>query len=98
MSGSGGGKRGSIIDKIGRAASPKLDGTDLSGRPVWWWIFLMPGTVILWIEYMFPHRFAGVFGTARRRNIPLLQILYSLSFYLLVLIFVLLLFFHSRNR
>ncbi len=46
----------------------------------------MPGMVVLWIEYMFPRRVGGVFGSARRRNVPLLQILYSLYFYLIVLV------------
>jgi hypothetical protein len=53
-------------------------------RPAWWWFFLMPGKVILWLDYMFPRRVGGVFGTARRRNIPLLQLLYSLYFYFLI--------------
>jgi hypothetical protein len=44
----------------------------------------MPGKVILWIEYMFPRRLSGVFGSARRRNVPLLQMLYSLFFYFAV--------------
>jgi len=41
----------------------------------------MPGTVILWFEYMFPAKIGGAFGTARRRNVPFFQVMYSLVFY-----------------
>lgn len=51
------GKRKNVIDMLAEAATPKLDRDDVSGQPAWWWIFFMPGKVILWIEYMFPERF-----------------------------------------
>jgi len=75
-----------------------MDNNPLSQRPAWWWIFFMPGKVILWFEYMFPRRIGSVFGTARRRNIPLLQILYSLYFYFVMFAMGLYLFvaIHSR--
>jgi hypothetical protein len=60
---------------------PRSDSDAVSQRPARWWIFFMPGKVILWIEYMFPRQIGGVFGSARRRNVPLIQILYSLYFY-----------------
>jgi hypothetical protein len=91
MSGWNGKKSRSIVDRFGEAAMPKSDSSEVSGRPAWWWIFFMPGKVILWIEYMFPHRLAGVFGSARRRNIPLIQILYSVYFYVTVAVVVLIL-------
>ena len=74
-----------FIDKIADSALPRVDNSPASQRPVWWWIFFMPGKVILWVEYMFPRRIRGVFGTARRRNVPLIQILYSVFFYFAVL-------------
>ena len=77
-----------LIDKFADSAMPKADSSDVSQRSAWWWIFLMPGKVILWIQYMFPDRIGGVFGSARRRNVPLLQLLYSLVFYLVAFIMV----------
>lgn len=73
------------IDSFGEATKPQLDGSELSQRSGWWWFLVMPGKVILWVEYMFPERISGVFGTARRRNVPLIQILYSLFFYIVVI-------------
>lgn len=81
-------ERVSFLDGLARAAMPRTDSSEVSRRPARWWIFFMPGKVILWIEYMFPARGLGsVFGSARRRNVPLIQILYSLFFYLAVLAF-----------
>lgn len=51
----------------------------------------MPGKVILWIEYMFPSRVSGVFGSARRRNVPLIQLLYSISFYITIFVIAMIL-------
>jgi hypothetical protein len=65
-----------FVDKVGESAMPKVETTDVSRRPAWWWVFFMPGKVILWIEYMFPRRIGGVFGSARRRNVPLIQIVF----------------------
>lgn len=76
------------IDRLAEAAMPKADTREISERGGLWWIFVMPGKVILWFEYMFPHRVGGVFGSARRRNVPLLQVVYSIGFYITVVIFV----------
>src|SRR5579884_781087 len=84
MSSPDGRKRRRFIDRLADSAVPRIDRNPVSQRPAWWWVFLMPGKVILWIEYMFPRRLGGVFGSARRRNVPLLQILYSLYFYFAV--------------
>lgn len=80
------GRRKRVVDRIADAALPKPDETNASGRPLWWWVFVMPGKVILWIQYMFPERLAGVFGSARRRNVQLIQILYSVYFYVGVVV------------
>lgn len=87
-----------FIDRFAEAATPKIDGDDVSQRPAWWWIFFMPGKVILWIEYMFPERIVGVFGSARRRNVPLIQVLYSLYFYFAILVIGLFLFIATHAR
>lgn len=50
-----------------------------------WWAFVAPGKVILWFEYMFPERITSVFGSARRKRSPIVQVLYSVMFYLFVL-------------
>jgi hypothetical protein len=85
-----------VVDSI--AAMPKVESTEVSQRPVWWWILIMPGKVILWIEYMFPRRVGGVFGSARRRNVPLIQFLYSLYFYGFVVLIGLFVFYAARAR
>jgi hypothetical protein len=69
------------LDKLADAALPKADDSHVSERSTLWWIFVMPGKVILWLEYMFPSRLVNAFGSARRRNVPLIQVLYSLTFY-----------------
>jgi hypothetical protein len=86
MSGSDHRERQQLIDKFADSAMPKVDSSAVSHRSTWWWIFVMPGKVMLWIEYMFPRRLGGVFGSARRRNVPLLQVLYSLCFYFMMLV------------
>ena len=78
--------RKNIIDKVGEVVTPRIDDTTLSARPLWWWILFMPGKVFLWIEYMFPSKIGGVFGSARRRNVPLLQIICSLCFYVALIV------------
>jgi hypothetical protein len=82
MSGPSSREQRRFIDRMADSAAPRTDSNLVSKRPAWWWVFFMPGKVILWFEYMFPRRIGGVFGSARRRNVPLIQILYSLYFYL----------------
>jgi hypothetical protein len=82
-------RRKPIIDKLADSTRPKIDDSEVSDRGFLWWLFIMPGKVILWIEYMFPKRIGDVFGSARRRNIPLLQATYSVGFYVVVLFFIL---------
>ena len=86
MPGSDRHQRQRSIDKFADSAMPKVDSSTVSQRSSWWWGFFMPGKVILWIEYMFPRRLGGVFGSARRRNVPLMQILYSLYFYFVLFV------------
>jgi hypothetical protein len=90
-------KRMKLSDMLGRAAVPRRDVTAPSSRPVWWWKLFMPGKVILWFEYMFPRSFRGVFGSARRRDVPIIQAIYSIVFYAIVIILTMLLM-SSRDR
>jgi hypothetical protein len=86
-----------MIDRIAAAALPARDNSIPSQRSSWWWVFLAPGKVILWLEYMWPGSVTGAFGGARRRNVPLIQILYSIYFYLaLVVGMVIFLFYISQ--
>lgn len=55
-------------------------------RRWWWWVFIAPGKIVLWIEYMFPERISGVFGSARRKKSIIIQIWYSITVYLAILI------------
>jgi hypothetical protein len=82
-------KRTKLVDALGKAAHPQRESADPSRRPKLWWVFLMPGKVILWLEYMFPKSFTGVFGSARRRNVPLIQLTFSVYFYIALLVIVL---------
>lgn len=77
-------ERKAFIDRIAESSKPVLDESHVSSRSSLWWFFIMPGKVILWIQYMFPERFAGVFGSARRRNVPMLQATYSVCFYAVI--------------
>lgn len=87
--------RRNIVDKVGELGRSRNNDEPLSKRPFWWWILFMPGVVILWFDYMFPNKVTGVFGSARRRNVPLFQIVYSLVFYaMLILVVFIVLFDH----
>lgn len=63
------------------------DQSPSSGRSVWWWIFFMPGSVMLWFEYMFPRSISGSMGSARRRKSQLVQLWYTLGLYAVVIFF-----------
>ncbi len=57
-------------------------------RGLIWLIFFLPGTVILWWQYYFP-KHDEVWASARRKDHPGVQLLYSLAFWaLLLLIFI----------
>ncbi len=45
-----------------------------------WWLFFMPGAVVLWLEYMFPGR-GQVYASGRRRGSKVVQFLYTLGVY-----------------
>ena len=60
-------------------------------RGLIWLIFFLPGAVILWWQYYFP-KHGDVWASARRKEHPGMQLLYSLAFWaavaLLLLIFI----------
>jgi len=78
--------RRNLVDRAGELGRPRRNDEPLSKKPFWWWILFMPGTIILWFDYMFPNKISGVFGSARRRNVPLFQIVYSLFFYAMLIL------------
>jgi hypothetical protein len=75
-----------LIDKVAESSTSKIDADRASERPIWWYILFMPGTILLWLEYMFPGRLSSIFGSARRRNVPLIQLMYTVVFYALGLL------------
>src|SRR5207253_953608 len=70
-----------------RAATAQKDELPLSQRSLAWWLLFMPGKVILWFGYMFPTSVVGSFAGARRRNVPAIQLGYTLLFYAGIAIF-----------
>jgi hypothetical protein len=53
-------------------------------RRTWvWWLFFMPGSVMMWFEFMFPKR-GDVYASGRRYGNPLLQVVYTLVFYAVI--------------
>lgn len=76
---------------------PDPDQSPPRRRPIWWWLFIMPGTVLLWIQYMFPSS-GNVWASGRRYNADsaLLKILYSLAVWGLSAIFLSALLFGRR--
>lgn len=62
-------------------ASPKT--IDTEGKPIWWWIFCMPGAVVMWFRYMSPESVRDSFGTARRQNVVIFQFITTMFVYLL---------------
>ncbi len=69
-----------------RVADDLFGPEETKKHSVLWWIFITPGKVILWFEYMFPHRVGGVFGSARRRKSPIIEISYRITFYIFFVI------------
>jgi hypothetical protein len=67
-----------VDDVFGREGSQE--------HSILWWMFILPGRVILWFGYMFPRGVGGVFGSARRRKSPVIEISYSITFYLVFII------------
>ena len=53
-------------------------------RSILWWLFCMPGAVVLWFRYMSPHGVADSFGTARRRNVVFFQFVTTMLLYLVI--------------
>jgi hypothetical protein len=52
-------------------------------RGLIWLIFLAPGALILWWQYYFP-KSGEVWASARRKDNPTMQLLYSLAFWAVV--------------
>jgi len=50
-------------------------------RSIWWWIFCAPGAAILWLEYLFPRSVSASFGTARRKDVRILQFVQTILVY-----------------
>lgn len=65
---------------MGKISRDRLDGTN--GKSVVKEIFLAPGRVILWLQYMFPQNgIRGVALSARHAKSPLMTWFYSIAFW-----------------
>jgi hypothetical protein len=53
-----------------------------------WLFFYVPGTLILWLNYYFP-KDGEVWVSARRKGNPTMELLYSLAFWAVVTIVIL---------
>ena len=51
-----------------------------------WLVFMMPGSLILWFQYMFPERGTG-WGSWRRAQNRRVTVMTTLGFYLFVALF-----------
>ena len=51
---------------------------------LFWLLFVLPGTIILWWQYYFPKP-DQVWASARRRDDPIMRVLYSLGFWVVVM-------------
>lgn len=60
--------------------APYSEQREQQSRPLWWWLFCMPGAVLMWWEYMFPGR-GRVYATGRRYRNRFVQFLYTVLFY-----------------
>ena len=58
---------------------------ETANSSILWMIFIAPGKLILWFEYLFPHRLGDVFGSARRKKSPIIEMSYSITFYTLLI-------------
>ena len=51
-----------------------------------WLLFFAPGAAIMWWEYMFPKR-GQVYASGRRYQNRFIQVLYTIGFYVFLLLF-----------
>lgn len=56
------------------------------GKWLVWLLFFAPGAAIMWWEYMFPRR-GQVYASSRRYQNRFIQVLYTIGFYVLALLF-----------
>ena len=79
--------KSSLAESISKLASKNSDQLIPSDKPLSWWLLIMPGKILLWLEYMFPSTISGGIASARRKDVPAIQIYRSIGFYLAVLFF-----------
>ena len=56
---------------------------------LWYWLFIAPGTLVLWVQYHWPSS-GNAWASSRRyhANHPVIKVLYSLAVWGVVLIFI----------
>lgn len=50
-----------------------------------WWIFCMPGSLLMWLEYMFPGK-GHVYATGRRYRNRVVQAMYTAAIYFVIIV------------
>ncbi len=61
-------------------------------RSLFWWFLFIPGKMLLWFEYMFPGSLVSSIASARRKDVPIVQVFASIIVYFFLLaVFILML-------
>ena len=69
-----------------------------TGRSIWWWLFVAPGTLFLWVQFMFPGKGdTWASGRRYRADHPVLKVLYSLGVWATIILVSLGLFISTRK-
>ncbi len=86
-------KRRDFLERVSDLTERNSEPLFPQGKSVLWWIFLAPGKVLLWFDFMYPETMSGAIGSGRRRRVPLSQFVATLAFYILLLIWAAIAFF-----
>jgi hypothetical protein len=62
-----------------------------------WLLFFLPGKVILWLNYFFPDK-GQVWTSARQKGNPVIEVLYSLTFWAVLAVLIWMIFFSTPNH
>lgn len=80
----------SLDQTINKLMAKKSEDFLPKDRSLYWWFLLMPGKMLLWLGYMFPGSLVSSIASARRKDVPIVQVLTSIVVYLFLLAVVVL--------